>query len=214
MLPLIHQYQSPEDQKIIRILKRNDITFSFLSYTYGTNGIPVPEGKPYLVNLIDTTRIQSEVKEAEKVSDVVVVSLHFGKEYERLPNDEQKLLAQTTANAGADIIIGHHPHVLQPVSWLTKPNGERAFVAYSLGNFLSGQQGDYKDIGGIMQIGVKKIQTGDDVKIELQNPKFLPTWVNRPYEIIPMKALSDQSDKYNEIQKHMNQFMPELSFDF
>ncbi|MFE0507385.1 hypothetical protein ACWF7H_23925 [Peribacillus butanolivorans] len=87
-------------------------------------------------------------------------------------------------------------------------------IAYSLGNFLSAQQGDYKDIGGIMQIGVKKIQTGDDVKIELQNPKFLPTWVNQPYEIIPMKALSDQSDKYNEIQKHMNQFMPELSFDF
>ncbi|WP_141995146.1 CapA family protein [Bacillus sp. B4EP4a] len=213
-MPYTGAYQSSEDQKIIRILKRNDITFSFLSYTYGTNGIPVPEGKPHLVNLIDTTRIQAEVKEAEKVSDVVVVSLHFGKEYERLPNDEQEQLAQTTANAGADIIIGHHPHVLQPVSWLTKPNGERAFVAYSLGNFLSGQQGDYKDIGGIMQIGVKKIQTGDDVKIELQNPKFLPTWVNRPYEIIPMKALSDQSDKYNEIQKHMNQFMPELSFDF
>ena len=74
------------------------------------------------MNLINTTRIQEEVKEAEKVSDVVVVSLHFGKEYERLPNDEQKQLAQTTANAGADIIIGHHPHVLQPVSWLTKPN--------------------------------------------------------------------------------------------
>ncbi|MGW6301703.1 CapA family protein [Peribacillus butanolivorans] len=213
-MPYTGAYRSSEDQRIIRILKRNDITFSFLSYTYGTNGIPVPAGKPHLVNLIDTTRIQAEVKEAEKVSDVVVVSLHFGKEYERLPNDEQKLLAQTTANAGADIIIGHHPHVLQPVSWLTKPNGERAFVAYSLGNFLSAQQGDYKDIGGIMQIGVKKIQTGDDVKIELQNPKFLPTWVNRPYEIIPMKALSDQSDKYNEIQKHMNQFMPELSFDF
>ncbi|KQU12672.1 hypothetical protein ASG65_27925 [Bacillus sp. Leaf13] len=58
-----------------------------------------------------------------------------------------------------------------------------------------------------MQIGVKKIQTGDAVKIELQNPKFLPTWVNRPYEIIPMKALSDQSDKYNEIQKHMNYYL-------
>ncbi|CAH0346665.1 CapA family protein [Bacillus sp. CECT 9360] len=213
-MPYTGAYQSSEDQQIIRILKRNDITFSFLSYTYGTNGISVPAGKPHLVNLIDTTRIQAEVKEAEKISDVVVISLHFGKEYERLPNDAQKLLAQTTANAGADIIIGHHPHVLQPVSWLSKPNGERAFVAYSLGNFLSGQLRDYTNIGGIMQIGVKKIQTGDDVKIELQNPKFLPTWVNRPFEIIPMKASSDQAAKYNEIQKHMNQFMPELSFDF
>jgi poly-gamma-glutamate capsule biosynthesis protein CapA/YwtB (metallophosphatase superfamily) len=213
-MPYTGAFRSSEDQQIIRILKRNDITFSFLSYTYGTNGISVPAGKPHLVNLIDTTRIQAEVKEAEKISDVVVVSLHFGNEYERLPNDAQKLLAQTTANAGADIIIGHHPHVLQPVSWLSKPNGERAFVAYSLGNFLSGQRRDYTDIGGIMQIGVKKIQTGDDVKIELQNPKFLPTWVNRPFEIIPMKALSDQAAKYNEIQKHMNQFMPELSFDF
>ncbi|WP_261130478.1 CapA family protein [Bacillus sp. Marseille-Q3570] len=205
-------YRSEEDRTNLRLIERNDITFSFLSYTYGTNGIPVPESKPHLVNLIDIDLIKSEIEEAKRISDVVVLSLHFGNEYERLPNEQQKLLANEAAAAGADIIIGHHPHVLQPAAWIDNPDGSRTFVTYSLGNFLSGQRRDYKDIGGIVQINVKKVMKGDEVEISLEEPAFLPTWVDRQYTIQPMFQLLDHQQTYKEIKQHMSQWIPDMKF--
>lgn len=213
-MPYTGSFQSKKDQDRIRILKKNGIFFSFLSYTYGTNGITVPREKSYLVNLIDLKQIQQDIRAAKQLSDVVVVSLHFGLEYERMPNKEQKRIVQETANSGADIIIGSHPHVLQPVAWVKRKDGQRTFVAYSLGNFLSGQRWDYKDIGGIVRIEVKKTVIGNKEKIKLQHPAFLPTWVNRNYEILPIKQLKDKKSTYEEIKKHMNQWTPELSFQF
>ncbi|KSU83443.1 poly-gamma-glutamate synthesis protein (capsule biosynthesis protein) [Fictibacillus enclensis] len=211
-MPYTGAFKSTEDQKTIRTLKRNDITFSFLSFTFGTNGIPVPKDKPYLVNLIDETKIKEGIQQAEKISDVVVLSLHFGNEYERMPNEEQKKLTRMAANAGADIIIGHHPHVLQPVAWIKKKNGGRAFVAYSLGNFFSGQTGPYKNIGGMMEIHVKKTVTGKKEKITLEKPSYLPTWVDRSWHVHPIEQVPSQQQKYKEIKKHMNQYVPELQF--
>src|SRR5690606_16862438 len=93
-------YASEEDKAKIRTIEKNGITFSFLAYTYGTNGIPVPKDKPYLVNLIDKEKIEADIQQAKELSDVVVVSLHFGNEYERMPNESQKELAQFIADAG------------------------------------------------------------------------------------------------------------------
>jgi poly-gamma-glutamate synthesis protein (capsule biosynthesis protein) len=205
-------YVSSNDQLKIRTIERNGIIFSFLAYTYGTNGISVPQDKPYLVNLIDEAKIEKEIIEAKQVSDVVVVSLHFGKEYERLPSVEQKNLARKTADAGADIIIGHHPHVLQPMEWIERADGKRSFVAYSLGNFLSGQTGDYKDIGGIMQIKVEKVDENGESMIKLTEPSFIPTFVSEDYMVSPLNQLTGKEAVYEEISNHMNQWIPELKF--
>ncbi|MCD8500583.1 MAG: CapA family protein [Bacillaceae bacterium] len=131
-------YLSEEDKKEIRLIEKNGIVFSFLAYSYGTNGIHVPEGKEYLINLIDIGAINEEIIRAKAISDVVVLSLHFGNEYEPLPNETQKLMAEEFAKTGADIIFGHHPHVLQPFDWIDQEDGRRTFVAYSLGNFFIG----------------------------------------------------------------------------
>ena len=104
--------RNDKERQEIRTLTKNGITFSFLSYTYGTNGIPIPDGKNYLVNLIDKDQIKKDVKAAQAVSDVVVASMHFGNEYEKMPNDSQKSMAQYLADLGVDIILGAHPHVL------------------------------------------------------------------------------------------------------
>ncbi|WLD92670.1 CapA family protein [Alkalihalobacillus sp. AL-G] len=205
-------YRSSEDRSTIRVIEKNDIVFSFLSYTYGTNGIPVPDGKPYLVNLIELDIIKSDIKKANEKSDVVVVSLHFGDEYERLPNDEQKLVANEVALAGADIIIGHHPHVLQPPAWIDRADGSRTFVAYSLGNFLSGQRWDYKDIGGIMQIEIEKHVKGEFETITLKNPSFLPTWVDRDFIVHPLVNLPDKQSMYTEIKTHMSKWIPDIHY--
>ena len=121
-------YQSFEDQNNIRVIEKDGIKVAFIAYTYGTNGIPVPEGKEYLVNLIDKQKMKEEIDRAEEMSDVIVLSLHFGNEYEKMPNESQLDLVQYVVDEGADIILGTHPHVLQPVSWVQGKEGNKAFV--------------------------------------------------------------------------------------
>lgn len=212
-------YSSPEDQQRIRVLNQHDISFAFVSYTYGTNGIPVPEGKPYLVNLIDLPAVTEDVKKARQLADVVIVQVHFGQEYVDLPDEQQKLFARTAAEAGADIIIGHHPHVLQPTEWLISSSGRKTFVVYSLGNFIAAQEGKRKRIGGILQLEIHKLIKGTNSRIELHNPAFLPTWTAmsnwRHYRVLPLlKApeaqLPNAQHAYKEIELHMKQWMPEL----
>jgi poly-gamma-glutamate capsule biosynthesis protein CapA/YwtB (metallophosphatase superfamily) len=205
-------YVSSEDQMKIRTIEKKGIIFSFLAYTYGTNGIKIPDGKQYLVNLIDENKIKKDISTAKGISDVVVVSLHFGKEYQRLPNEEQVQLANQLAQTGADIIIGHHPHVLQPMEWIKRDDGRRTLVAYSLGNFFSGQTEDYKDIGGIMKIKVEKIVKNDETIITLKEPSFIPTFVDSKYYVTPLAKIKGKESIYKEIRSHMRKWMPELKF--
>jgi len=214
-------YQSFEDQNNIRVIEKDGIKVAFIAYTYGTNGIPVPEGKEYLVNLIDKQKMKEEIDRAEEMSDVIVLSLHFGNEYEKMPNESQLDLVQYVVDEGADIILGTHPHVLQPVSWVQGKEGNKAFVIYSLGNFLSGQDGLYKQIGGIVNIEIQKVINGDQEEVILKNPKFLPTYVHfqndKDFKIIPMNQLTDDvlmnaQGLYEEIKAHMSQWVPELEF--
>lgn len=211
-MPYTGSYISKEDAQEIRTLTKNNITFSFLAYTYGTNGIKAKQ--PYLVNYIDLEKIKTDVAKAKELSEVTVVSLHFGNEYERMPNNQQKQLVQELANIGVDIIIGHHPHVLQPVEWVEGTNGHKTFVAYSLGNFISGQKGDYKDIGGIVGIEVEKIDADSEVTISLKNPTFIPTFsgrnAERHYRVNYLNDVDSQKNK--EIQNHLKQWVPELQF--
>ncbi|WP_077356450.1 CapA family protein [Virgibacillus halodenitrificans] len=216
-------YESKADQGKLRIYETNeDISLAFLAYTYGTNGITEPENKDYLVNQIDEQQIATEIAEAEKQADVVVLSLHFGDEYERLPNERQKDLVQFAANQGADIILGHHPHVLQPVEWVEGKGGKRSFVIYSLGNFLSGQDEFYRRIGGVLTLTLtKEEKKGEEAKVKISNPQFLPTFVTftneSDYKVVPMYQLKetdlpDAKKHYNEIKDHMTRWMEELQF--
>ncbi|PAV30666.1 capsular biosynthesis protein [Virgibacillus profundi] len=216
-------YKNQKDSENLRVYETDaGISIAFLSYTYGTNGITVPAGKDYLVNLIDKERIASEVAIAKEQADVVALSLHFGNEYERMPNETQKELVQFAADQGVHIVIGHHPHVLQPLEWVTGKDGNKTFVAYSLGNFLSNQQDLYKRIGGILTFSIKKTSQGSENKIEIHSPEFIPTFVTfrqdwADYEVVPMYQLTNEdlsgaANHYKEIKAHMSQWMPELEF--
>ncbi|WP_223700029.1 CapA family protein [Sutcliffiella deserti] len=208
-------YKSEEDRATLRTITKNGITFSFLSYTYGTNGIPVPEGKEYFVNLIDRDVIKRDVKEAKEHSDVVVVAMHWGDEYILLPNSQQEELAEFLAELNVDIVIGHHPHVLQPMRFLNRPDGKKMFVVYSLGNFLSGQKDDYKDIGGILQLRVEKFVNGDEYTIDIKVDDFIPTYVSQVEPIYHVVLLKDAANfgfpdaiaKNEEMLNHMYQWL-------
>jgi len=176
-------YKSFEDRDRLRIFKKNGLKICFISYTYGTNGIKIPEQKPYLVNSLRKTSTLKIVKELRRIknkniADVIVVSLHFGEEYHLNPSSKQRELAASLSDAGADVIIGHHPHVLQPPEWIENSRGTKTFVAYSLGNFLSGQNGLYRQIGASLSLSISK----PDKKykgILIENPKYNLTFVNR-----------------------------------
>lgn len=211
-LPHVGTFRSPEEQQTLKILNSNGIKIAYLSYTYGTNGIPVPQGKGYLVNLIDKAKMKAEIEKAKQQADLVVMSLHWGNEYQRFPSETQKELGQFLVNSGVDILFGHHPHVLQPINWVKADDGREALVVYSLGNFLSGQMWDYKDIGGMATVDVTKTVNENGTAIQLSNPRFHPTYVSnqhlRNYQIVPLQdaepyGLTNASTKYNEIMNHM-----------
>ncbi|WP_347549168.1 CapA family protein [Pseudalkalibacillus hwajinpoensis] len=201
-------YASKEDRNKIRTIEHEGISVAFLAYTYGTNGISPPSGKPYLVNYIDKDLISKEIQEAKAIADTVVVSIHFGNEYERYPNHNQLSLASHIAEAGADLILGHHPHVLQPLEWIQTTDNRRVLVAYSLGNFLSGQRFDYKDIGGILKLTIKKEQFRGNSTITVESPSFTPTYVDENYHVTPLGE--SKPDLLEEINHHMKQWIPDL----
>ncbi|MGM8366209.1 CapA family protein [Virgibacillus sp. W0181] len=215
-------YKDQQDRDELRIYETEEgISVAFLAYTYGTNGIPVPEGKDFLVNLIDKEIIGTDIEDARGKADAVILSLHFGNEYERMPSEEQKDLVQFAADKGVHAVFGHHPHVLQPVDWVEGKEGNQTLVAYSLGNFLSGQDELYRQIGGVLKFTIQQTIDEDEKTIQVMSPKFLPTYVDvsneTDYRVWPMfqvanDVLPEAGKHYNEIKEHMSQWMPELEF--
>lgn len=125
-----------EEATEIPVVERNGITFSLLNYTYGVNGYTQDELPGYAVNFIDEDRIRDDVARARASSDVVIAAMHWGTENETEPDADERRYAQLLADLGVDIVLGSHPHVVQPLTWITGENGNRTLVAYSLGNFI------------------------------------------------------------------------------
>ena len=207
-------YLSAEEREEPTLMIANDITFSFLSYTYATNGIPTPAGKDYLVNRIDRDLIKADLQRAREQSEVVVLNLHFGDEYQPLPNESQIELAHFAAENGADIILGHHPHVLQPPAWIETRDGRRVFVIYSLGNFLSGQNEIPRQIGTISTITVEKSVGPLSTRIELRDPSFTNTFVkNKNYSWFEIDLLENVHPDLNKnVKAHLSSWIDDLEF--
>jgi poly-gamma-glutamate synthesis protein (capsule biosynthesis protein) len=138
------------------IIEKNNIKLGFLSYTYGTNGLPVPRDKPYLVSLINRNIMEAEINAIRPLCDVLVVSMHWGEEYIHDPGREQKNLAVFLAERGVDLVIGHHPHVIQPVEYIPRPDGKQMLCFYSLGNLLSAQTGLSSMLGAMAYVKIKR----------------------------------------------------------
>lgn len=165
-------YTSQEAFNAIPTFKKKGITFSFLAYTYGTNGI-APD-YDYNVSYLDDDQIKSDVQKAKEISDVVIVSAHWGDENTFEPNDLQKHYAQLFADCGVDVVIGTHPHTIQPVKWIKGNSGNKMLCVYSLGNFIGGMLTTDNAIGG--EIKFDFVKKGDEISIE--NVKWIPTVIH------------------------------------
>ena len=147
---------SEESYSNIAVIESNGIKIAMLNYTYGLNGLSLPSDKSYMVNVFHEQKIIQDIKKAKEVSDFIIVFPHWGNEYQYEEGKYQRLWADFFANQGVDLIIGSHPHVLQPIDWISSSDGHRMLVYYSLGNFVSTM--DYTDrmLGGMANITIIK----------------------------------------------------------
>ncbi len=167
-------YEGEADYNTVRTIEKNGITIAILSYTYGTNGNYLPAGTTDLwIPYIDDADITRQIAEAKGCADCVIVSMHWGNENDLQPTAEQKRLAKLIADSGADVIIGHHSHTIQPIEWIDGANGHRTLVTYSLGNFLHTQLNSINLVGGTVTFNIVKDASTGTVTIE--DPVFDPT---------------------------------------
>lgn len=176
-------YESWEDYNTPRVIEKNGIKVGFLAYSYGTNGIPIPEGQEYLATQIDETLMPLEVKRLQNYADATFVVVEAGEEYEEYPNDYQIALHDLLVEAGTNFIWGGHPHVLEPF----KVYNDTSASLFSHANFLSAQIETNTKIGGISEITLKKEQN----KVTVDKIRFMPTYNPSPseagyYVVVPL----------------------------
>ena len=186
-------YRSQEDRDSVLIKDVKGVKVAILSYTYGTNGIPVPSDKEFCVNLIDKDLIKKDIENAKSQNaDVIISCMHWGIEYQTTPNDEQEDLANFLFENGVDIILGNHPHVLQPMEKrsVTLADGtvKDCFVVYALGNFICDQNSENTRNSIILNLDITKNADG---KISIDKVDYVPIYMykNSNLSIRKMKLL-------------------------
>ena len=186
--------EKKRDQKNLLILSKEGIKVGLLNYTYGTNGIPF--SSPAYVNILDSNLIkQDEIKAKKKNLDKLIVFVHWGYEYRDFPNEYQKKFNAFLNKIGVDVVIGSHPHVLQPMIYRNENEAEFLTV-FSLGNFVSNQREDRKDGGAMFRLSFEK--RGN--KVYISRNEYILTWVHKfmdggkyHYQVLPCAKA-----KYNE----------------
>lgn len=194
-------YATAEKRNNIKIAEKNGIKYAVLGYTYGTNGLPVEKGSEHIVNIWNTYEkteyeeykktVKRDIESVRDKVDLLIVSMHWGNEYTHSPSVYQIDAAQFLAQQGVDIIIGTHPHVIQPIEYI----GD-TLVIYSLGNFISAQEGNNKRIGMMVSININKHIENKITEIKIENIKADLTWTYhegyKKFKVIPFYNLNNQ----------------------
>ena len=185
-------YSSEEERNKVRIQEVNGIKYAFFSYTMWTNGLSSPLGKDYLWNIYSDEQAKEDISRVRDQVDVVMVAMHWGTEYSNGVSDEQRETAAYLSSLGVDIIIGSHPHVIEPIEMI-----DDTLVIYSLGNFISAQETTNQLTGLMASVTVKKVTENEKVMISLENvtAELVYTYY-RPgsvtgFKVYPYKALTD-----------------------
>lgn len=199
-------YCSEEDRNNIEIREENGIKYALLSYTSWTNGLTIPGGKTYLLNRYDEEVVRQDIEKVRDKVDLLMVSMHFGNEYSHIPSADQRKTANFLASLGVDIIIGHHPHVVQPIEFI-----DDTLVVYSLGNFLSAQNGIEKLTGLMVSLNVDKDLEINEISLSNIEAELLYTYSNynngyrNSFKVYPYTKLTDSILSNHEM--YYNKYM-------
>lgn len=159
-------HDSAEDQEELFIVELEGIRIAILNYTYGTNGIALPEDMPYAVDLLEEEAVLEDLKRANEQADFVIVCPHWGTEYRLLPDNSQKKWTQIFLENGVDLVLGTHPHVIEPIELFTREEtGEQMLVYYSIGNFVNWTSGTgagtaNRMVGGMAEVTIELDEEG------------------------------------------------------
>ena len=210
-----------EDSEAVQIKEKNGIKYTLLAYTYGTNGISVPQGKEYLVNLYSDEKAKGDIEKVRDKVDLLIVSMHWGTEYRTEPTEEQKRQAEYLSSLGVDIIIGTHPHIIEPITYIND-----TLVIYSLGNFISAQStnNDYNTMVELMTSVdiIKEEKDGQTtIKLDNLNNELLFNYYKKgskwtDFKVIPFSQMNSSYNydyqrlynKYSAVVKMYNEDIP------
>ena len=170
-------FDSQEQRDTIPVIEKNGMTFSVLTYTYGTNGI-APDYS-YQLNYFDPELITADVERAQELSDFVMVSAHWGDEHVFEPNEMQYDYAQLFADLDVDVVVGNHSHTIQPIEWVTGEEGNETLVIYSLGNAIASTLSDRNLLGGSVQFDFVE----EDQDFYIENVQFKPQVIHYEEDI-------------------------------
>lgn len=188
---LLGIHDSVEDFNSIDIIEKNNIKIAMFNYTYGLNGIVLPKDNYYQVDLLDyKEKFIEDVQKAEDIADITICFCHIGEEYRYTPTTYQVNYINDLIDAGADIIICAHPHVVEPMEYVTTQNGNKGLVYYSLGNFVSGQTEIDRNLGGLASIEITKNENG----VKVTSFDFIPTVTHRTQLEISVYLLKDYNN--------------------
>ena len=196
-------YSSKEERDKIIVSEKNGLTYAFLSYTTYTNGLIVPKGKEYLVNVYDKEKVKKDVEAYKDKVDVIMVAMHWGTEYVSYPTTAQKEIANYLASLGVNLIIGTHPHVIEPIEYI----GD-TLVIYSLGNFVSSQVGVERLTGLMASLDIIKEEYHGETKITFDNIEGTLLYTDRnngfivyPYHKLTNNILNGYQSYYEKYKK-------------
>ncbi len=204
---LVGCYEENDSGKYVTYIEKNGIKIAVLAYTYGTNLGEDPAKYGLYASYLKYADLEGEIKEARANADFVIVSAHWWLEEGNLePNDLQKEYAQKIADYGADVIIGHHPHVLQPIEWLEGKDGNKTLCVYSLGNFLHEQAYEKNVPGGMITFDIEKV---NDERATVENVLFIPTVCHYPKsfygnKIYPLENYTEQLANAHAVRTYYN----------
>ena len=204
---LLGVHRSQKDADKITVVEKNGIKIAMLNYTYGLNGYRLPKDKSYMIDLLSNKdHIRSQIKQAKKKSDIVIVYAHWGTEYVYSPDSSQKNWAQFFADEGVDLVIGGHPHVLEPIKKVTGKNGNTMICYYSLGNYISAQGKVPRALGGMADITI--VKDSDGTRVEKSDMIPLVTHMSngsRPYTVYKLEDYTDELARANHLRNRTSE---------
>ena len=211
-------YGSQEERDTIYVYEKDGIRVAILNYTYGTNGLPVPSDMPFLVNLMTESLIKKDIKAAKEVADFVIICPHWGTEYVHYATKNQKNWAKFFMECGADLCIGTHPHVIEPVEWIENDEGDKMLVYYSLGNFVNSTASNKigvanRMLGAMATVTIAKNRKDGTVYIKEYGAEPLVTFVPNSGKGIATMHLEDFTDEL-ALKSMTYQKDPNFSVDF
>lgn len=196
-------YSNKEERDNIKVYEKNRIKYAILAYTTSINGNNLPANKDYLVNVYSNEQAKEDIEKVKDKADIIMVAMHWGDEYTNTPTNSEKEIANYLSSLGVDLIIGTHPHVVQPIEYIGN-----TLVIYSLGNFISNQLvlGINPAIG--LLVGVDITITNGNKNISVIKKELLYSYSNnsKEFKVIPFSELNDNilSDYKNIESKYMN----------